>query len=204
RRDHIGGSDDLTYDSFTPITFQAEDTGGEDPGGEDPGDGPGTDPVDDVTGAIVGGELDWGIKDSFRSYIVSPIAHGQITTEAPATQAAGNGSFHFPLGADGTFESVESIDAGFAGGVHLYGHEGALDVTISDPQVVIDGDAGQLIADVVANEKDSDELHDVDDVVIADLDLSGVEPTADGDTVTLSGIPAVLTAEGEVAFSGFY
>src|SRR5690606_29014392 len=127
RRDHIGGGSDYSYDAFVPVSFQGEEPGGDDPDGEragceDPG---GEDRCTERgepprNGTIVGGELEWGVKDSFRSYIVGPIAQGNITTQAPATQEPGNGTFHFPLAEEGTFESVDAIDAGFAGGVRLY------------------------------------------------------------------------------------
>jgi len=194
--------------AFTLRLGLPADPGGEGPGGEEPGQTPGGGTPGEETplpsGTIVDGELVWGIKDSFRQYLVGPIAHGTVTPRTPATQAPGNGPFTFPLSGEGTFASAADLAATFAGGAHLWGHDGELDVTFEDPEVVIEGTTGRLIADIEANEHGTDAQYDEEDVVVATLDLSAVTPTRVGDTVTYAGIPATLTADGEIGFSGYY
>lgn len=206
-RDHLG-LDDRSYDRFVPLSFGEEPTEPTTPTTEPTT--PTTEPTTPTTeaplepGAIVDGELVWGIKGSFRQYLVGPIAHGTVSPLAPATQAPDNGPFTFPLSGQGTFASAAELDAAFAGGAHLYGHDGELDVTFSNPEVVIDGATGRLVADIEANEHGTDAQYDEEDVVVATLDLSGVTPTRVGDTVTYADIPATLTEDGEIGFSGYY
>lgn len=46
-------------------------------------------------GDIADGTLGWGVKQSFRSYVVGGVANGAITTSGGASQAADNGVFTF-------------------------------------------------------------------------------------------------------------
>lgn len=46
-------------------------------------------------GDMADGTLDWGVKQSFRSYVVGTVAKGEITTSDGASQASGNGAFTF-------------------------------------------------------------------------------------------------------------
>ncbi|GAA2310517.1 HtaA domain-containing protein [Glycomyces scopariae] len=144
----------------------------EEPGGE----------VYDVTG----GDADWGVKESFRDYVTGPIANGAITVQEPAAENE-DGTYRFP-DASGTFAAETcSLDAAFAGGVNFYGHEGELDLDLTDVSVkstdgglaVFSGDT--RIADVA-----------VDELAIED----GV--------VAVSGAAAVVAADGVDWFGGFY
>ncbi len=148
------------------------------------------------------GTLDWGVKASFRSYITGPIAHGSATPSSGATANA-DGTYRFPLD-DGTLDGPEEIDADFGGQVRFSGHDGALDLTLSDPRVVIDGDEGVLVVDAASKSLSTGQTTTFDDVTFADLDLFGVTPTADGEQVVLAGIPAVLATAGAPAFADFY
>src|ERR1700749_4207363 len=51
---------------------------------------------------IKGGEVDWGIKASFRGYIKSPIAAGKIELSNGAVEAA-DGTYEFPV-ESGTYD----------------------------------------------------------------------------------------------------
>lgn len=154
-----------------------------------------------TSGDVTDGTLDWGVKESFRSYIVSPIANGEIEVMGGASQNS-DGSFRFGSGTGTLGDSA--ADVAFTGAVHFTGHDGALDVTISNPGLQIDGSSGSLIADVSSLSQDG-ELMEFPDVALADLDLSGVslEPDADG-VVSIEGVAAVLTDAGAPAFGDFY
>ncbi|GAA3850810.1 HtaA domain-containing protein [Streptomyces lacrimifluminis] len=155
-----------------------------------------------VSGDITDGTLGWGVKQSFRTYVVDGVAKGAITTTGGATQAAGNGAFTFPDGS-GTYDTVaETLSAAFTGAVNFKGHEenGAygLDLTLSDLRATIDNGAGELTADVVSLGEKSD------DVVLADLTTDAADLTAVNDVITLSDVTAELTAAGAKAFGDFY
>lgn len=155
---------------------------------------------------VVDGRLDWGVKESFRSYITSPIAHGEITVSDGAEENA-DGTFGF-TGGNGEYDlGSHNLSAAFDGAVNFYGHDGALDLTFSDLRVTTDNssDSGALVADVSSKDMDSGETIEFDDVTVADLDLTGISPeTGDDGYTTLADIPAVLTADGAEAFAGFY
>jgi hypothetical protein len=156
---------------------------------------------------IKGGEVDWGIKESFRNYVKSPFAGGQIEVSGGAAEAA-DGTYKFPVGS-GTYDlttHTTSVDA--AGTVHFTAHfEGgvpALDMTVSNPSVVLEGETGTVFADVTSKSLTTGEIVDYPGVEFATPDTSGSAPSFEGETVTVAGIPAELTAEGAEAFAGFY
>ncbi|WFB09854.1 HtaA domain-containing protein [Streptomyces sp. LX-29] len=147
---------------------------------------------------ITDGTLTWGVKERFRKYVTGPIAHGKIETAEGASQAPGNGPFTF-TGGKGSYDlSTHAVDTTFKGGVRFTGHEGQLDLKFSDVKVRTQGTKGSIVVDVTASGKLSD------DVVFANLDLTGLKPGSEGGMVTYADIPATLTADGAKAFLGFY
>ncbi len=156
---------------------------------------------------IKGGEVDWGIKASFRSYIKSPIAAGKIELSNGAVEAA-DGTYKFPVGS-GTYDlTTHSTEVQTKGTVHFTGHYmgevPALDMTVADPRVLLEGETGTVFADVRSKSLSTGEMVDYPGVEFATLDTSEVAPSFEGETVSLAGIPAKLTAEGAEAFAGFY
>ncbi len=167
-----------------------------------------TEPADDPQ-YVVGGDLDWGVRQSFRTYITGPIAHGAIETSAGATVDTDD-TFLFPA-AGGTVDG-DVVDADFDGTVRFTGHDGtgtppgvpALDVRISDIRIDADGQDGTLVADVVSRGLEDGDLTTYDDIAVADLDLSGITPTPVEGGLRWSAVPATLTEQGVPAFADFY
>jgi hypothetical protein len=156
---------------------------------------------------IKGGEVDWGIKASFRSYIKSPIAAGKIEVSDGAVEAA-DGTYKFPV-ESGTYDlTTHSTEVQTKGTVHFTGHYSgevpALDMTVTDPRVLLEGKAGIVFADVTSKSLATGETVDYPGVEFATLDTSAVAPSFEGEAVSLAGIPAKLTAAGAEAFAGFY
>jgi uncharacterized repeat protein (TIGR01451 family) len=168
---------------------------------------------------VTGGQMDWGVKQSFRSYVRGPIAQGAIVISGGATQDPPNGIFHFPA-VSGTYDSdTRQTFATFAGTVHFEGHyfqgntsQPALDVTLSNLRVQINagGTSGVLIADVVSRplpEPISDPpepQQSYPNTPLVALNLTGITPLPSGNSVSWSSIPTTLTEEGAPAFAGFY
>ncbi|WP_210586856.1 HtaA domain-containing protein [Streptomyces sp. GESEQ-35] len=153
-------------------------------------------------GEVVDGTLGWGVKESFRTYVVGSVANGEITASGGATQAAGNGVFTF-VDATGTYDAdADALSAAFEGSVNFKGHEEngtyGLDLTLADVKVTVEDGTGELTADVTSLGEKSE------DVVLADLTAGGGELVAKNDVITLSDVTAKLTAEGADAFAGFY
>ena len=153
-------------------------------------------------GEIADGKLNWGVKESFRSYVVGSVANGKITTSDGATQATGNGVFTF-TDATGTYDTdADTLSAAFEGAVNFKGHEDngtyGLDLTFTDLKATLDNGSGELTADVTSLGEKSE------DVVLADLKAGSTDLTAKNDVITLDDVTATLTAAGAKAFGGFY
>ncbi|MCT7356380.1 HtaA domain-containing protein, partial [Streptomyces sp. 15-116A] len=153
-------------------------------------------------GEIADGTLGWGVKQSFRSYVVGPVAKGKITASAGATQAGGNGAFTFP-DASGTYDTdAGRLKAAFKGAVNFKGHEEngtyGLDLTLTDLEVTLDDGTGTLSADVTSLGERSQ------DVVLADLKATSPTLSAKDDVITVDDVTATLTRAGAKAFGDFY
>ncbi len=185
-------------DVWTPVSFA---------GSAEPGDGDGgPTPEGDLT--VYNGRADWGVKESFRTYIEGNIAKGGISTENGASVNE-DGTFAFTDGSGGVNldDAVAEID--FTGTVlfegHVYGDaDPLLYMTVSDPRVEIADARGTLFADVVSKSLTDEEIVTYEDVAFADLDLSGVEYELDEGVLSWDPIPATLTADGVPAFADFY
>ncbi|MFG3342249.1 HtaA domain-containing protein [Glycomyces sp. NPDC048151] len=176
-------------DMANPIDDEpTDDPTSDTPSSEAPSDDPSSeDPAGDATVyAVTGGAADWGVKESYRQYVVGPIANGEITLTDPATEN-GDGTYRFPE-ATGTFTAETcAVDAAFAGGVNFYGHEGEMDLDIAGLSVKSTDGALALYSGgtLIAN------------VAVAEL---AVEDGA----ITVDGAPATVSADGVDFFGGFY
>ncbi|OPF73382.1 hypothetical protein VT50_0228630 [Streptomyces antioxidans] len=151
---------------------------------------------------VVDGNLDWGVKKSFRDYVTGPIAKGKITLSGGAADH-GDG-YRFPNG-EGAYDADEgSLDAAFDGAVRFTGHEGALDLRFSDLSIEVEGAKGALVADVSSKDRETGKVTESDDVTVADLATGSGLPDPKGGVITLTDLPAALTADGAEAFGGFY
>ncbi|MFF3836745.1 HtaA domain-containing protein [Streptomyces sp. NPDC001930] len=157
---------------------------------------------------VQGGRLDWGIKSSFQSYVTGPIAQGSWgLTGGAATIGGSQFRFH---SAQGSYDpETGAFEAAFSGGVHFTGHRKAdgtneLDLTISRPRVRIQGGSGTLYADMASKAKGSGRTTVSSQVPLATLDVGGIDMRGGGSPVSLSGVPATLTAQGAGAFAGYY
>ena len=142
------------------------------------------------------GSLDWGVKQSFRSYVSGPIGQGAIEVTGGATRNA-DGTFHFGLGSARYDLGTHTLSAGFAGGVRFTAHAGQLDVSLSDLKLTTSGTTGTLTADTASKEQIGGPLTERQDVPLATFVVAR-------DTTTGAATPAKLTEEGAKAFAGFY
>ncbi|WP_052849493.1 HtaA domain-containing protein [Streptomyces avicenniae] len=156
---------------------------------------------------IAGGRLDWGVKSSFQTYITGPIAQGSWSLNGGAS-TVGQSQFRFHS-AQGTYDPDSgAFTARYQGGVRFTGHQEAdgnlqLDLTISNPSVSVSGGSGTLYADMRSKDRESGAITDSRQVPLASLDLGGIDLRG-GTGIAVTGIPATLTAEGAVAFAGYY
>jgi hypothetical protein len=165
-----------------------------------------------VTRPIASGALDWGFRESWRSYVLnvppagSAEVSGGATATGPLTSTATTYGFPAAAGsfARGLYGAGDSISLSTIGAVKWAkpGH-GIDEVRLSDLEIRIGGAESWLIADVRTEIGPPAESKDVR---FAQLDAGAVAPvfSADGNTVTWAQIPATLTVEGASSFSGFY
>ncbi len=156
---------------------------------------------------LTGGEVDWGIKQSFREYVKSPTrAAGQIEVSGGAQEAA-DGTYKFPVGSGAYDTTTHVVEVQGIGTVHFTGHfmggVPALDMTFSNPRVVI-GKTSVVYADVTSKSLMTGEMTSYPGVEFALVDASTTKPVSEGEAMSLSGMPAELTAAGSQAFAGFY
>ncbi|OCI33244.1 HtaA domain-containing protein [Oerskovia enterophila] len=151
----------------------------------------------------VAGSLQWGVKESFRSYITGNIAKGGIQTSGGATGAASD-RYTFPQSAKSAFDTgARQGTVDYAGTVRFTGHGGVLDVRLTNPRIVATGGQATLVADVDSKDIDGGSFVQAG-VTIATLDLSAAKVTTANGTTTYAAVPAVLTAVGVPAFGSFY
>jgi Htaa protein len=180
-----GGAVNAAHETFTPLTFATT--------------GP-TEPTEPTTPTTPGGEvtnarLDWGLKQSFRTYVRGPIAHGSWTLDGVT------GEFRWETVTSADYaDGVGGVE--FAGGVRFAGHDGQLDLTISQPRVRFASGSAQLLLDVRSRSLDTGEFTELDDVVFATLGTAA--PTVADGVVTYAALPATLTEQGAAGFAGFY
>lgn len=142
--------------------------------------------------AGVEGSLDWGVKHSFRSYVVGGIANGKITASGGANQQRGNGSFHFPQASDGSNWNGSTGRIQYAGNVNFYGHDGVMDVTLSNPVIVVDSASAARLQTTFQGST----------ITVANIDLSQAKKDdLSGDAVRYNSAPVTLHSQGTRFFS---
>ncbi len=159
-------------------------------------------------GTVQGGRLDWGIKSSFQSYVTGPVAKGGFKLKSGAATVGGS-LFRFHS-ANGSYDPDSgAFEASYSGGVTFQGHQKPdgvyeLDMTISRPTVKISGGRGTLYVDVSSRAKDSGAVTNQSQVAFASLGVGGINMKGGASPLTLTNLPATLTAEGAKAFAGYY
>lgn len=140
---------------------------------------------------IKDGAVDWGVRRTFREYVVGDIAKGEWTLSAGAQD--GGALFRFPAG-DGTYRGGD-LEASFDGAVRFTGAHG-LDLKLSAVRATVENDKGTLYADVVSGDFTGKK------VPIVTFTAKGL--AAKDGLVQVTEAPATLTAQGAKAFAGMY
>ncbi|MET7640852.1 HtaA domain-containing protein [Streptomyces sp. NPDC005438] len=209
-RTENGGSGDNGGSEGTGTSGGSGSTGGSGDGGTDGGGKGGTSTGGEsgtekpAAGTIVDGNLDWGVKESFRKYVTGPIANGKVDLSDGAKSTSDG--YRFPK-ASGDADSG-ALNASFEGGVRFLGHkEGdsySLDLTFSKLRVKAEGTKGTLVSDVRSKDRESGEVTTHKALAVANLKLEAGALDPVKDVITVKKAPATLTAKGAEAFGGFY
>ncbi|WP_327073661.1 HtaA domain-containing protein [Kitasatospora purpeofusca] len=159
-------------------------------------------------GKVSGGRLDWGIKQSFLTYVTGPIAKGTWALTGGAATVSGSG-FRFHSAAGSYDPASGALTAAFSGGVRFTGHQengaNALDLSIGRLTFrAAAGGAAGLYADVSSKSRETGQVSNASQAKLAELSLAGVDLRGAAGTLTLGNVPATLTDAGAKAFGGFY
>lgn len=161
--------------------------------------------VEDPTSStcvVTGGDLQWGVKESFRSYISGTIANGGWTVADGASYETPLFSWSNPVGEVDAVTGEGSVS--FTGSVHFAGHDNVLNLVISNPTIVLNGDGtGQLLLDVTSNNVQGELVIDEAQVFFSKLEGIDTSDPASG-AMSLTDVSAVLTADGAKSFGEFY
>ena len=144
---------------------------------------------------VTAGSLRWGLRTSFTSYLRGPIANGSWKL---SNGADWNGSaFTFPLRSGSFDPATKSGTLNYSGTVHMTGHNGILDMTISNPALVIKGSTGHVYMTVKSSSMDGRKTD------YGRVDFATFSASTSGN-VKINGSSVKLTAQGAKAFAGFY
>lgn len=153
--------------------------------------------------SVTAATMDWGVRESFRKYIETGVAKGTISTSGGTTRSGS--TFQFPF-ESAAISSADSGQINFTGEVHFTGHNGALDMSLRNPIVVVNGTQGELRVDYTSRKYEGMEktgaIREGRQEVLATIALTHA-PDFTAPQTTLSGT-ATLTASGANIFGGFY
>jgi Htaa len=147
------------------------------------------------------GTLDWGFKESFRSYITSSIAHGKWTVADGATYETP--TFSWANGVGEFDPSTREGSLAFVGSIEFTGHGSILDTTIANPTFrFANGAVAFLDLDVDGTTRDGKPVKEKA-VEFITLDLSSAKVSSTGGSVSIAMAPASLTKAGADAFGSY-
>ncbi|MFI5430263.1 HtaA domain-containing protein [Aeromicrobium sp. UC242_57] len=146
---------------------------------------------------ISDGTVTWGVRTSWRNYAGPGELSDGLTANA-------KGEYQWKVESGTYDDETRRLELQTSGTVHWSLHDGALDLTLSDLLLVLDGDEPQVLADVQSKSESTGEMVDYGVIPLTDVDLnSGDVEVADG-TTTWSPLDTRLTQEGIRIFSGNY
>ena len=152
--------------------------------------------------AVTGGTLDWGVKESFRSYISGSIANGSWETSDGAEYETPNFRWSDATGSIDPATGTGTIS--FTGTVHFTGHDGVLDLTLANPTIEFEGEGrAALLLDAKSTDMEGEVAVDTAQEWVGDVAVEGALAPAD-DVLDVADLPTTLTNSGAQAFAGFY
>ncbi|KAA6222240.1 Htaa domain protein [Streptomyces albofaciens JCM 4342] len=160
--------------------------------GGDDGTTDNADSTDAPRGTFTNAAVDWGVRRTFREYVTGGIAKGAWHLTDGAQD--GGALFRFPRG-KGTYDAEKgTLNADFAGTLRFTGKD--LDLTLTAVSVEVKDGRGTLAADVTSGGTRTGHTP------LATFDAKRLAP--EKGLITLTEVPAKLTADGAKAFGGMY
>ncbi|KAM9866042.1 hypothetical protein ACIFOC_00953 [Leucobacter aridicollis] len=177
-------------------------------------------PASGGTSKVENATLEWGVRESFRKYIYDFTAFkGRAQLLGTTKQPQAKGAFRWSGGTGTAANDGTRANVGFGSGngVHFQSHPMtvggktvyALDLKFTNPRIeIVSPTSGLLHMDVEGYTFEGMESvgkkFALRDTPMAELSLSVPTFDADSSLLSWSNVGARLTAQGEVAFGGFY
>ena len=147
--------------------------------------------------------ITWGFKESFRSYISSSIANG-------SWEVSGDVGYEIPeftfTGSSGFLAPDRSLgEVGFTGGIVFSGHDGILETSLQNPELVMTGPReATLVLDVTGDTMEEVSVNQ-QNVDFASVTWDGSWETVDADQGVWRVVDAevTLTQVGSEAFGTY-
>lgn len=154
---------------------------------------------------VTEGNLTWGLKETFRSYIKSSIAKGDWETFDGAEYELPNFVWNEATGEFNPETGEGTVS--FEGVLHFTGHGGVLDMWLGNPTFEFGADGTlSMLFDARSNDVEGNPKIEVTQEYFGDLGT--VDPVAltVGETTNASyeNVQTILTEEGAPAFGDFY
>lgn len=143
--------------------------------------------------------LNWSIRDSFISYIKSPLAAGTINATGGITFNETTKKFAF-TGGTGTLTNGSGTIT-YPGSIAFTGHKGELDIKFSNIRVKLAGDKAAIILDATSKGYNGSPDVNAKNVEFATFKVSTSQANQKLSGTATSG---QLTEAGAAAFVGFY
>ena len=146
-------------------------------------------------------EVQWGVKESFRSYLSGSIANGEWLTE-------GKVEYQTPLftisGSEGSvLADLSSANLSTTGSIRFLGHGGILDQTLSEPRVVVENaERAFLVFDVYGATQEG-VFVDSESVNFVAVDISSATWDTDSGVWQVVDAPTTFTEQGQEAFGTY-
>lgn len=150
---------------------------------------------------VTAAQLNWGVKESFRSYISGSIANGEWTTSDDMRYETPEFVWDQSTGAYDP--SLDSGSIEFTGAVHFTGHEGAMQLDLANPVIEFEGGDTAYLQLVMGSTDQAGGAVTDEPVRVAKIDLAGKVKSSGTELEIAAAIPR-LTAEGASAFNGDY
>ncbi|MFF2487205.1 HtaA domain-containing protein [Microbacterium sp. NPDC058062] len=140
--------------------------------------------------------LNWGFKETFRTYIEGIAAGGWELTDVAYEYP----EFVWTAGTGAVDAATRTGLVTYGGSIRFTGHQGALDTTLSNARVELAGDTGYLVFDVSGTTQAGEPVTAAG-IRFAEFALPDLEVTDDG--LVLDALPATLTDAGAAAFGTY-
>jgi len=139
------------------------------------------------------GSLQWGVKASYREYITGPIAQGSVSVSEGAS--ASGSRYGFPQAGDSSYNTATGTGStSYRGAVRFFGHDGLIDMTVSDPIVRVTSSSRAVLSAVVSGRGRID---------LGYVDLAAASRSTVGGSITYSNAPVTLAASGVPVFERY-